>query len=116
VLDRLPADNRPDLVKRLTEITAPDARLFLLSAAPDVVPIGSLRFTLVDLDRMQYESTGDARFAHAPPMPAELQRILPPFELLRAFSTQLGLREYVAERRRGCTSMPSRTPPAWTQG
>jgi hypothetical protein len=100
VLDRLPADNRPDLVKRLTEITAPDARLFLLSAAPDVAPIGSLRFTLVDLDRMQYESTGEARFAHAPPMPAELQRILPPFELLRAFSTQLGLREYVAERRR----------------
>jgi len=100
VLDRLPAENRPHLVKRLAEITAPDARLFLLSAAPDVVPIGSLRFTLVDLDRMQYESTGEAHPAHATPMPAELQRILSPFELLRGFSTQLGLREYVAERRR----------------
>lgn len=98
-LDRLPAENRPELVKRLAEITTPDARLFLLSAAPDVAPIGLLRFTLVDLDRMQYENTGEARPAHALPMPAELQRILSPFQLLRGFSTQLGLREYVAERR-----------------
>ena len=100
VLDRLPAENRRDLAKRLAAITAPDARLFLLSAAPDVVPIGSLRFTLVDLDRMRYESTGEAHPAHATPMPAELQRVLVPFEVLRGFSTQLGLREYVAERRR----------------
>jgi len=100
VLDRLPAEKRPKLVERLAEITAPGARLFLLSAAPDVVPIGSLRFTLVDLDRMQYESMGEARPAHVPPMPAELQRVLSPFELLRGFSTQLGVREYVAERRR----------------
>jgi hypothetical protein len=99
VLDRLPAEHRPDLVNRLAEITAPDARLFLLSAAPDV-PIGPLRFTLVDLDRMQYERTGEARPAHLPPMPAELQRVLSPFELLGGFSTQLGLREYVAERTR----------------
>jgi hypothetical protein len=100
VLDRLPAEHRPDLVKRLAEITAPDARLFLLSAAPDVVPIGALRFTLVDLDRMQYEGTGEAHLGHSSLMPAELQRILSPFELLQGFSTQLGLREYVAARRR----------------
>jgi hypothetical protein len=98
VLDRLPEAKRPELVKRLAEISSPDARLFLLSASPDVASIGFLRFALVEVDRMRYESTADAGRTHSPLMPAELQRILSPFQLLHGFSTQLGLREYVAER------------------
>jgi hypothetical protein len=100
VLDQLPGQDRRGLMERLVEITAPDARMYLLSASPDVTPIGLLRYELMDLDRMRYETTGEPRPTYARLMPAELQRLLSPFQLLRGFSTQLGLREYVAERSR----------------
>lgn len=109
MLDRLPHGNRRDLVERLAEISAAKARMYLLSASPDVAPPDILRYELVELDRMRYEHTGQPRPADTRLMPAELQRLISPFELVRGFSTQLGLREYVAERHPSALAQAGRT-------
>lgn len=98
VLDRLQPANRPVLVRRLAEISSPDARLFLLSASPNASAIGLPRCTLLEIDRIQYEMVPEARPAHPPILPAEVPPTIEPFRVLRAFTTRTGLRQYVAER------------------
>lgn len=99
VLDRLSPGDRPRLVERLAELSAPAARLLVVSASPDLFPVALLRFTLAEVDRMGYEAAGEPRPVHPPVSPAEMKRLLAPFEVHRAFSAQVGLREYVAVRK-----------------
>lgn len=96
ILDRLPPQDRPGLVARLAELSAPGARLFIVVESSDLRPTDLLRFTLAGIDRVRYESTGEPRPVHAPVLPADVKRLIEPFQVHRAFSTRVGLREYVA--------------------
>ena len=96
LLDRLPPEERPPLVRRLAQLTTPNARLYLLvdgSGAPTAPP---LRFSLLELDRVRQEAIGPPAPTHPQLLPAEVERLLAPFEVVRAFTLRLGLREYVA--------------------
>lgn len=99
VLDQLGPEQRPRLVERLARLCAPEARLHVIVEASENAASGPLRFTLLDVDRMRCEPSGRARAIRARLLPAEVERLLEPFEVVRAFTLKVGLREYVAVRR-----------------
>jgi hypothetical protein len=99
VLDRIPPTERPRLLQRLAELSAPDARLFAVVDSSGNATAHPLRFTLLDVDRMRFEVAGPAEPAWPPLLPAEVERLLAPFEVVHAFTSQVGLREYVAVRK-----------------
>jgi len=99
VLDRLFPEHRPRLVERLAELTAPGARLHLVTRADDTLA-RPLRFTLLDVNRFRYEPAGTAPLPRPRLLPAELTKLLLPFQVLHAFTLRNGLREYVAARPR----------------
>lgn len=99
VLDRLPPEARPDLISRLTAITAPDARLYVIVESGGDGPRPPLRFSLLDANRLSYEPVGRPLPTRPPLLPAEVERLIAPFKVMRAFTSQIGLREYVAARR-----------------
>jgi hypothetical protein len=47
---------------------------------------------------MRYESAGLLNDAHSPLLPAEMAQLLGPFQVVRAFSSSVGFREYFAVR------------------
>lgn len=99
LLDRMAPEQRPHVVKRLVELTAPGARLYLVmdtSGEPRTQP---LRFTLLGEDRVRQEPVGRPHPAWPRPLPAEVERLLDPFRVGQAFVLRLGMREYVAVRR-----------------
>jgi hypothetical protein len=99
VLDRLDPHERPGLIARLAEITAPDARLYVVVESGGDSPRYPLRFALLDADRLCYEPSGRPVLTRAPLLPAELERLIAPFKVARGFTSQTGIREYVAVRR-----------------
>jgi hypothetical protein len=98
ILDRLPPEERPRLVERLVELTAPDARLYVVVESSPEPAAHLLRFELRDTDRMSYEATAVPRPVWPPLLPAQVERLLTPFQVRRAFTSRVGLREYVAVR------------------
>ena len=98
ILDRLGPEERPRLMERLGVITAVNARLHALIDASGKESAHPLRFSLLDIDRMRYETAGSARPTRATLLPAEVERLLLPFQVVRAFTSKVGLREYVALR------------------
>jgi hypothetical protein len=98
VLDRLPPEERPRLVERLVELTAPGARLYVVVESSPEPTAHLLRFELLDTDRMSYEATALARPVWPPLLPSKVERLLMPFQVRRAFTSRVGLREYVAVR------------------
>lgn len=98
-LDRLPAEARRRLVDRLAHITNEGARLHLVLAAPDTETVRPLRFTLVEPGRMRYEPLGRARPGWSRLLPAEVEEVLEPFEVVRRYNLKGGFKEYVAIRR-----------------
>ena len=99
LLDHLAPEERPPLVDRLTQLTAPGARLYVVvdgSREPNTRP---LRFTLLDADRVCQQAVGPPHPAQPQLLPAEVERLLAPFRVVRAFTLRLGLREYLAIRR-----------------
>jgi hypothetical protein len=101
VLDRIAPEERDRLVKRLVEITSADARLYVIVDGSGDAAMHPFRFALVGLDRMTYEPTGAPPSAWPPLLPAEVERLLAPFHVERAFTSKVGLREYVAVRKKG---------------
>jgi len=101
LLDRLFPEERKRLMTRLAELSSADARLHLMTESSGKPTTQPLRFSLVDVDRMRYEPAGPARPARPELLPAEVERLLVPFEVVRAFTLKVGLREYVAVRRGG---------------
>jgi len=96
VLDRLPPDERPHLIQRLVELTGPGARLYILvdgSGTPRRYP---LRFSLQGLGHVSTEVVGPAYPAPPPLLPAQVGRVLTPFQVAHAFTLRGGGREYVA--------------------
>ena len=47
---------------------------------------------------MRYEPAGAPRPARSPLLPAEVERLLAPFHVVRAFTLKGGLREYLGVR------------------
>lgn len=96
LLDRIPPEYRRGLIERLAQLTGPGARLHLLVDASGQPLTRPLRFTLQDVDRVSQEKVGVPQPAHPPLLPAEVERILAPFQVAHAFTLRGGLREYVA--------------------
>ena len=99
ILDRVEPDDRALVIAKLAELTASDARLHLIVNAGREGIRYPLRFALLDSDRICYQQAGGAVAVASPLLPAELERVVAPFRVSRAFTTQIGLREYVAARR-----------------
>jgi hypothetical protein len=98
IMDRLDAEGRKRLVERLAAISAPDARIHLMVEEAEKAATVPLRFTLLDVDRVRCEATGPARATPPRLLPAQVEKVLSPFKVQRAFTLKGGLREYVAVR------------------
>ena len=79
-------------------------------------PSSPLRFSLVDVDRMRYEPGTASPSPWPPLLPAEVDRLLAPFQVVRAFTSKVGLREYVAMRRQRGPKAPPSTRPGSSTG
>ena len=99
VFDRLYPQEGPRLMEHILAITAPGARLHAVVESSERATTAPLRFALLGLDRVRYRPVGPERPARPPRLPAEVERLLHPFEVMRAFTLKGGLREYVAVRR-----------------
>ena len=99
VLDRVPPDERPFLVQTITEVSSADARLYVLTSAPDRTVFQPTRFTLLDVGLMRCEPLGPMDSARERLLPAELERLLMPFQVIGGFTLRPSFREYVAVRR-----------------
>lgn len=97
-LDRIPAEGRRRLMGRLKEVTAPDAALHMVVRGTREADSRPLRFELIAGDRIAYLPVGPERPGRDPILPAEMERILNPFRVVRGFTLKGGLREYVARR------------------
>lgn len=96
LLDRLDLEERSLLIERLAEVTAPDARLYIVVDASGEPTTQPLRYTLLDVDRITQRAVGRPEPAQRQLLPAQVERLLAPFEVVHAFTLRLGLREYVA--------------------
>lgn len=98
ILDWVHPPQRQHLVQRLAELTTAGARLHLAIHEPGDTVRRPLRFALVDTDRMRYQPAGPPQAAMPPLLPRDMDRLLPPFRVVRAFTSDVGLREYVTIR------------------
>ena len=95
VLDRLDPTGRAAFMARLVEVTAAKVRLYAIAGGEgtDAVP---LAFTLVDRDRVLERPSGVTTAPRKPLLPAQMERVLAPFEVASAYMLRTGAREYVA--------------------
>ncbi len=97
IVDRLFPEDRAQLVQRLAEVTAPRARLHLVVRSEDTTA-RPLRFTLLDVNRIRFEPLSSAPLPRPRLLPADVTRVLAPFQVLHAYTLRSGMREYVAMR------------------
>jgi hypothetical protein len=98
ILDRLFPEARSRLVQWLTDITAPETRIHAVVRASEHAISRPLRFTLMDVGRIRYETAGTARLPVSRMLPAEVAKVLAPLRVAHAFTLKNGLREYLAVR------------------
>jgi len=98
VLDRIAPEQRHLLVERLVDLTAPNARLYVVVDTSGDRATRPLRFNLLGEDRISQEPMGPPIPAWPQILPAEMERLLEPFRVAQAFVLRLGMREYVAVR------------------
>lgn len=99
IFDRLDADERQEVMERIRGTTVRGARLYTMVESTGAVTSRPVRLTLVDLDRISQEPVGPVGPANPQLLPAHVERLLDPFEVINAFSLRIGLREYVAVKR-----------------
>lgn len=98
-LDRLRPRERGRFVDAMEEITTPDARLHLVVDATERHGRRPRRrFGLLGVDRVRCEPAGSTTPERDPLLPAQVEDLLEPFEVVRGFTLRDGLREYVAAR------------------
>jgi hypothetical protein len=95
LLDRIAASQREAVVRRLAELSAPRARIHVLVEASDQAEVRQFRFAVLEEDKVRYEPAGPDRPAGDRLLPAEVERLLDPWEVVRAFTSRSGMREYV---------------------
>ncbi len=108
LFDRLKPEERPALVERLALLTGPGARLHLVLDASERTMAQPMRFTLTDLEHVSQKPEGPPIPAQVPLLPAQVERLLAPFQVVRAFTLRQGLREYMAVKAGG-----ESRPDAW---
>lgn len=96
LLDRLAPAERSAAMARISQVTAPRARLYTVVDASGSSTTHPLSYTLVDLDRVAERVAGSEHEAHEQLLPAQVERTLSPFQVTHAFTLRTGLREYVA--------------------
>ena len=101
----LSPEERPRMVARLAAASAPGARLHMIVEAPERTGPRPLRFTLMDPAHVRLE-LGREPGPAARLLPSDVERVLAPFRVVRAFTLKGGFREYVA------VLEPPATPPA----
>ena len=95
LLDRIAASQREMVVRRLAELAAPRARIHVLVDASDQPEVKQYGFSVLAEDKVRYEPAGPDRPAGDRLLPAEVERLLEPWEVVRAFTSRSGMREYV---------------------
>jgi hypothetical protein len=98
-LDWLDAERRSALVGRLAAVTALRARLYAIAGGEGGSASTRLSFTLVDHDRVAERPAGVTNAAGQTLLPAQMERVLAPFEIVNAYMLRTGAREYVAVKR-----------------
>jgi hypothetical protein len=98
LFDLMPPPKRRPLVERLARLTAPGARLYVLVDSSGGHTTQPLRFAIRGMDRVAQRAVGGAHPAGPELLPAEVERLLRPFEVTHAFTLRLGYREYVGVR------------------
>ena len=98
VFDRLGPDDQGALIDRLEQVTAPGARLYTVVDSTGAETTRPLRHVIVDVGRVTQEPVGPSERANPQLLPAHVERVLAPFEVVHAFSLRVGLREYVAQK------------------
>lgn len=112
LLDRLAPDERLLAVRHIASITGPRARLHLIvGAEARAAPTPPRTFTLLDAGRIREEPIGPAEPQAHPLLPAQVERTLAPFDVVRAFVVRAGAREYVAMKGMGPRGSPPPPPP-----
>jgi hypothetical protein len=94
--DRLGPEHRACLIERLASITSERARLYAVVDSSRDSTVQSLRFTPLGPDRVAQVAVGEPVPAGPPLLPAQMERVLDPFRVLRAFTLRIGMREYLA--------------------
>jgi hypothetical protein len=100
VLHRLAPELRPALVRRLVELSDPGARMYFVMDVTDRRATPPIRFGLTAEGRVRHEEVGPPEHAWPRLLPAEVERLVAPFEVVHAFVLKVGMREYVTVRRR----------------
>ncbi len=96
ILDRIPPEERPPLMERIRETTAPGAHLYVAVRASDAEEIRPCRYVIRAPDRVVQESEGLPEAARPQILPAEVERLLKPFQVLHAYTIRVHVREYLA--------------------
>lgn len=97
-LDHLLPEEHERFVRILEELSAEGALLHLVGRGTQGGRTHPYRFTLLDVARIRYEPVGPSRPAHAPILPAEMERLLRSFRVIQGFTLKGGFREYLAKR------------------
>lgn len=98
ILDRIAPGHRTQLIQQLDRITAPGTQLYLVVRATDVPFARPQRYSLVDTHHVSQEADGAEEPTHPQLLPAQVERLLRPFTVLRAFTIRTGYREYLARK------------------
>lgn len=98
LLDQVTPERRRPVVEELADLATAGARLHLLLDMSDEPFLRPLRFTIVDRERLTFTAVGPPRPALPRPLPAQVDRLLRPFRIVRAFVLRDGMREYLAVR------------------
>jgi hypothetical protein len=99
VLDRMEVRERSPLLERLAGVTAEGARLHVITGSETVTRAPDLGFTLLDRERVSERPSCVTEMPRRPLLPAEMERVLAPFEVVSGFILKTGAREYVAKKR-----------------
>lgn len=98
LLDLVAPRERPALVRALTRISTPRARLYLVSDTARGAHTPRLGYELRGTDRVVERVVGPPGPRWPEMLPADLERLLEPFRVVRAVVLKGGRREYLAVR------------------
>jgi hypothetical protein len=101
LLNLLDSDERAAAMTHLADITATRARLHVVVDGTGAATTQPLAFTLLEPGRIAERATGPREPVSHPLLPAQVERALAPFDVVRAFVLRTGVREYVAMKRDG---------------
>ncbi len=98
LFDRLDEAERRQVVERVIDVTEPAARLYAVVESSDAVSTRPIRTELLDVDTVREAPVGPPEPSRPQLLPAHMERLVNPFEVLTGVSLRRGLREYVARR------------------